>query len=113
MSVSWAGWGARAVRAAARLLPADLRLEYGDEMLGVFTDRLRSVVSEHGRVSGALYVIRTVVDMLIEAVASRTTLTGEVLLSWRLQGLGQELRHAVRSLSRAWGFTVAVVSVLG
>jgi predicted permease len=113
MSWTWSGWAARVVRAVARLLPASLRDEYGDEMLDVFTDRLDTVTTEQGRVGGALYVIRTVINVIAEAVASRTILIAEMLHACGQPGLAQDLRQAVRSLARAWGFTCAVVCVLG
>lgn len=113
MSARWSGWGTRAVRTALRLLPADLRREYGDEMLAVFTERLEAVTAERGRVSGVVYVVRTVVDLIVEAVASRGRLVTDMLLACRQPGVGQDARHAIRSLSRTWGFTSAVVLVLG
>lgn len=144
MNASRTAWAVRVVRGAQRLLPADLRREYGDEMLAVFAERLQIVTTEQGRARGALYVVRTVVDLAVEAVADRSAalwrratparpartraedplsrqrslkgvgrLVTDVLLACRQPGVGQDVRYALRSLSRAWGFTISVVGVLG
>jgi putative ABC transport system permease protein len=105
------------IRAALRLVPADLRMEYGDEMLAVFRERCATLTVERGRLSGAWYVVRTAVNLITVAVAGHgarwlATAVG-VLRACGQPGIGQDVRHAMRSLSRAWGFSAWVIGVLG
>ena len=105
----------RLYRALLRLLPPDMREEFGPDMEQLFHDRVLEVRArslEHGGLWAS-----AVADVVWQAVREWATLTGRgvVLLieeGTRMDGWIQDLSFAVRTLLRRPGFTLAAVATL-
>ncbi|HKH91289.1 MAG TPA: ABC transporter permease [Gemmatimonadaceae bacterium] len=88
----------RAYRLLLRLLPASFRLEYGDEMTAVFSERRREAT---GTLSTLTLWAETIEDIVRNALAAH----------WDI--LRQDLQYAVRALARTPGFTATAILVTG
>jgi predicted permease len=86
----------RLYRLLLHLYPASFRTSYGDELSAVFAARRRDA---HGFAARAWLWLDVVSDVIVNAAR----LHADVLI--------QDLRHTVRSLRRAPGFTVAAIVV--
>jgi putative ABC transport system permease protein len=87
-------------RALLCCYPAQFRQEYGGEMVAAFSDQLRDARRDHGTRAVAVVWAGALVDLVPTA------------LSEHLHVIRQDVRHAVRILSAAPGFTsVAVLSL--
>jgi hypothetical protein len=83
-------------RLLLRLYPASFRAEYGREMVAVFAARQRQQETASGR---AAFWFETLADVL----------TNASVIHWDI--LRQDLRSAMRALSRTPGFSVTVMLV--
>jgi len=88
----------RAYRLLLRLLPASFRLEYGEEMTAMFSERRREATST---LTMLTLWAETIEDIVRNALAAH----------WDI--LRQDLHYAVRALARTPGFTATAILVTG
>src|SRR5688572_27441005 len=116
----------RAVRAALRvfgvclrLLPAELRSEFGDEIVTDFGELARVAQRRRGAIGVLRVLVLSVFDLLVRAMSERWSSDGFYRNEWgrlplgeRMMLLGHELRQAVRGLMKRPGFTLVAVLTL-
>lgn len=109
----------RLARLLLALYPAEFRGEFGAEVLQVFGDAWRAAGSGPGAVGPRL---RLYADLIRGALCQQVEARREAALPvvpftahsrLTMRDLLAEFRHAIRSLSRTPGFTMAVVLTLG
>jgi len=98
-------------RIYARLLrafPPAQRVRYGAEMLQVFRDERRRVREERGVTAGVRYVLAAYADAASAGWQQRRREKDRMSYerAGLLRGFGQDLKHAMRGLSRSWTFTL-------
>jgi predicted permease len=87
----------RLYRALLRLYPASFREAYGQEMCGVFAERVAAA-------TGPFASVRLLAAALVDVVPNALSAHGELL--------AQDLRYAARTLARSPGFAVTAVLVV-
>ncbi|HJS74856.1 MAG TPA: ABC transporter permease, partial [Vicinamibacteria bacterium] len=97
------------------LFPAAFREDYGEDVMQLLRDRHRELASSPRRTK-ALFWIRVAVDLMVEAAAERAQLrTAGRRRKDRKKGTGmldhvrQDVTYALRTLSRAPGFTTLTI----
>ena len=97
-----------------RWLPADLRTAHGDEMRETFTERSVESAERAGVRGVLLHLAREALDVCKTGLGLRRARArgGERGRRRRLQGLGLDLRHAVRLWARRPGLTALALLVI-
>jgi putative ABC transport system permease protein len=101
-----------AYRLLLRALPADLRREFGDDMVQLFRDQRHAV---RGRLVAVPRLwLAAVVDVAREALASRTAARREGVPLWRplMRASALDIRHGLRLLRRYPGSSALAVATL-
>jgi len=109
-------------RVALRLFPRDFRRMHGPEMSADFEAELRRRRRDGGAGTAAVYALRAAFDAARQGWTERTRRgplpghggheTGKGRRGGMFEGIGGDVRMALRSLGRARGFTAAAVLVL-
>ncbi|MEZ5317341.1 MAG: ABC transporter permease [Vicinamibacterales bacterium] len=104
----------RVYRLLLRAFPSAFRARFGDDMVEVFTDRLRAA-RRRGRTAALAFWARTVADVLAHGVAVRrgnAPVTHPPGRRSMLSSLAQDVRHALRSFRRRPGLTAIALVTL-
>jgi predicted permease len=111
---------ARLIRVLCRLLPADLREGYGEDIETCFAVAYEAKRSGDGRLAAARFALRSVIDLLATNVRERSrsdeargVRSGRDGRRSRDPGIGQDVRYALRSVRTRPLFAAVVVVTLG
>jgi predicted permease len=102
-----------------RLLPAELRADFGAEMSADFAGLARDAHGRHGFPGVLVVLLRSTLDLLLRSSSEHwqpdpyyLSERGKLPLGERMSLLRQELRLAVRALMKRPGFTLVAVLTL-
>lgn len=104
--------GPRLFRILVRLMPADFREEYGEEMCQVAEEQWRAESGETGPVRSALFWARQSIALATASARLRRRTHGKTG-RMTMDGFLQDVRMAARGLIRRPGFTAVTVLTLG
>lgn len=96
-------------RQLLRAYPRQFRDRFGSDMEQVFRDRY-GAAARRGRTVGALFLLRTVADVAVNATAVRFHSRERTLMNWR--SAGSDARYALRVFARNPVFTSLAVTAL-
>ena len=96
-------------RQLLRAYPPAFRARFGDGMAQVFRDRY-SAQSQRGALPAAAFLLRTIADVAVNAVALRFQARERTPMNWR--SLGADARYALRMFHRNPVFTSLAVAAL-
>src|SRR5688572_15413651 len=97
-----------ALRILLRVLPRRLRNDHGHSVLETFESAWQDRWVRLGRVAAFRFTILTALDLIATGARERSRMRGPLLGP----GLGRDVRHAVRVLAHAPGFTASALLVL-
>lgn len=104
------GIGVRLYKAFLLLLPDDLSSEFGDEMLGVFQDRMAEAPTAPARL---VVLGRGLTDVIVQAVAARWSEIAAPALTTSWGALATDIRLSVRRLLKDRTTSTAAIVSLG
>jgi putative ABC transport system permease protein len=96
-------------RLLLRAYPREFRVRFGDGMQQVFRDRY-AAAARRGRAAAAVFLLRTITDVAVNATALRFHACERTPMNWR--SLGSDVRYALRMFHRNPVFTALAVAAL-